>query len=303
MPIFSIEGSKLRDIREVAFSKEAKLQELTEANLETVLGLKFLSSGFKCRSLIIDTLAFNPESKSFVVIEYKKEKNFTVIDQGYAYLQLVVNNKADFVLEYNKQMNAKLDKKDVDWSQSRVLFVCPGFTEYQRQSINFRDLPMELWEVHKYDNGSISYDQILPTQAEESIVTVAGKRGLVKDVIKEIRVTTEEDHIQRGSDQTRELYAHLKKHLLQFGGDVRVKPQKFYVAFKRSTNFADVEIQKSKLKVTINAPWGSLKDPTEIARNVKTKGHWGNGDYLVTVGTMGELPEVIGLISQSYNRN
>ncbi len=166
MPIFSIDGSKLRGIREVAFSKEAKLQGLTEANLETLFGLKFISSGFKWRNLIVDTLAFNPESKSFVIIEYKREKNFTVIDQGYAYLQLVVNYKADFVLEYNKRMNAKLDKDDIDWSQSRVLFVSPRFSEYQRQSINFKDLPMELWEVHRYDNGTIQLLRRLPRRCE-----------------------------------------------------------------------------------------------------------------------------------------
>jgi predicted transport protein len=303
LPVFSIEGSKLNEVREVAFLKESKLQKLTEDNLLTVFGLKFVSSGFTCRKLIVDTLAFNPETKAFVVIEYKKEKNFTVIDQGYAYLQLVVNNKAEFVLEYNSKMNGKLGKDDIDWTQSRVLFVAPRFTEYQRRSINFKDVPFELWEAHKYDNGTILYDQILPTEAEESIASVSGKSGIVGKVTKEVQVYTEDDHLEHGNPETRILYMEFSNKVSDLGRDVMRKPTKLYMSFKRHTNFADVEIQKSKLRVTINMPLGSLNDPAEIAQNMKDKGHWGVGDYQLIISNESDIEKALPLIKQSYDRN
>jgi hypothetical protein len=45
-------------------------------------------------NLRIDTLAFDNESKAFVIIEYKKDRNFSVVDQGMAYLNLMLNKKS-----------------------------------------------------------------------------------------------------------------------------------------------------------------------------------------------------------------
>ncbi|MGH9952883.1 MAG: hypothetical protein ACRD5J_14765, partial [Nitrososphaeraceae archaeon] len=109
---------------------------------------EFITSEFELDGLRVDTLGFDKESKSFVVIEYKRDKNISVIDQGYAYLALLLNNKADFILVYNETgEEKKLKKNEVDWSQSRVIFVSPSFTLYQRKAIEFKDLPIELWEV------------------------------------------------------------------------------------------------------------------------------------------------------------
>ena len=47
-----------------------ELQTLTEKNLEELFGLKFVATEFQVDNLRIDTLAFNEETKSFVIIEY-----------------------------------------------------------------------------------------------------------------------------------------------------------------------------------------------------------------------------------------
>ncbi|MFZ0328463.1 MAG: hypothetical protein WBP64_05315 [Nitrososphaeraceae archaeon] len=52
-------------------------------------------SEFELHGFRIDTLAFDKESKAFVIIEYKKDRNLSVVDQGIAYLNLMLNNKAD----------------------------------------------------------------------------------------------------------------------------------------------------------------------------------------------------------------
>ncbi len=49
-----------------------------------------VKSEFQLNNLRIDTLAFDKESNSFVIIEYKRGVNFSVIDQGYAYLALLI---------------------------------------------------------------------------------------------------------------------------------------------------------------------------------------------------------------------
>ena len=59
------------------------------------------------------------------------------------YLNLMLNNKADFILEYNEASSPEpLKKEDVDWSQSRIIFIAPEFTRYQQHAIGFKDLCM-----------------------------------------------------------------------------------------------------------------------------------------------------------------
>ena len=103
MPIFKIEGKTLVSVKELQIDLEKDIQNLTEANLELVFDLKFISSEFSLHNFRIDTLAFDDENNSFVIIEYKRDRSFSIIDQGYAYLYLMLNNKADFILEYNEK--------------------------------------------------------------------------------------------------------------------------------------------------------------------------------------------------------
>ena len=156
MPLYRI-GQQLEHIKETSFKFEREIQELTERNLRSLLGLHFIRSELSLNNFRIDTLAFDPDAKAFVIIEYKRDRTFSVIDQGYAYLSLMLNNKADFILEYNESQNQSLKRTDVDWTQSKVIFISPLFTTYQREAINFKDLPIELLEVKKFQNNTISF--------------------------------------------------------------------------------------------------------------------------------------------------
>jgi RecB family endonuclease NucS len=57
------------------------MQKITEDNLESVFGLEFIKTEFQLNNLRIDTLAFDNESNSFVIIEYKRGNSYSVIDQ------------------------------------------------------------------------------------------------------------------------------------------------------------------------------------------------------------------------------
>ncbi len=301
MPIFKVDQGKLALAREISFVKEGELQKLTEDNLKTIFGLQFVRREFELGDLRVDTLAFDPETRSFVVLEYKKSENQSLVEQGYAYLALLLNNKADFVLEYNQRTKSNLAKEDVNWAQSRIVFISPRFTKYQEKAIGFKDLPMELWEAHKYDNGTIVYNQLTTPSASESIKTIT-KSKLAEKVEKEIKVYSEQDHLKSATPEMKELYEILKTRILELGDDIRIKPTQRYIGFKRSTNFTDVEIMKTTLKAHLNAKWGTLDDPKGIARNMKGVGHWGNGEYEVKVVKPVNVEDVMHLVKQTYER-
>jgi predicted transport protein len=304
MPLFSIKNDKLERVKEVPFKSErTDIQHLAESSLKEVFGYEFVKSELVLGTLRIDTLAFDTENKSFVIIEFKIDQSFSVIDQGYAYLALLLNNKAEFILEYNECKSQSLKRDDVDWSQSKVIFVSPQFTKYQKQAINFRDLPIELWEVSKFENETLLFNQLKSPETSESINKISSRSEIVQKVSREIKVYTEEDHLNGLPNETVELYQALKERILALGDSIEVRPRKLYIGFVAGTNFVDVHHQKNQLKLWINLPKGALDDPKKMARDVSEVGHWGNGDYQVLVESNEEFDYLMTLIKQSFAKH
>src|SRR4030066_2330290 len=301
MPLFSIKSDRLERVKEVPFKSERKdIQRITEASIKDVFGFEFIRVEVEWGSLRIDTLAFDAENNSFVIIEYKIDQSFSVIDQGYAYLGLLLNNKAEFILEYNEHKSQSLKRDDVDWSQSKVIFVSPQFTKYQKQAINFRDLPIELWEISKFANGTLLFNQLKSPETSESITKISPKSEIVQKVNREIKVYTEEAHLSGLPNEQTELYQMLKERVLSLGDNIEIRPRKKYVGFVAGTNFVDVHPQKAQLKLWINLQKGELDDPKKIARDVSNVGHWGNGDYEVFIKSADELYYLMTLIKKIF---
>ena len=258
MPIFNIRDKKLQPISEKKFYIEHDIQKLTEANLSTVFGLTFISGAsnneFSVRAqeqdFYIDTLAFDENQKSFVIIEYKKDKSISVIDQGFAYLSAMLNHKADFVLEINERLGRNYKKSDIDWEQSRVIFVSPEFTNYQRNAINFKDLPIYLYEVRLYENNLIDFNPIKPYRTTESIGNIS-KDKTIQNVTKEVRVYSEEDLLPNGTAK-RELYNSLKECLLLLDNSLIFHTTKYYIGVSKSgdwRNFIGIESAQKGLRI------------------------------------------------------
>ena len=298
MRLFKCNKSEaLSEIKEVKIAKEKKLQSITEKNLPLIFGLEFVCSEFTVGNYRIDTLAFDPETNSFVIIEYKRSENRSVIDQGYAYLGRMLDRRADFVLKFSNVKNKSYEINDIDWAQSKIYFVSTAFNKYQLDSLIFNDLPISLWEVKTYHDEHISYRRIEYGSSGASIKKIAPTDAIGK-VAKELEVYTEADHIQRANDDIRALYETVRYNILA-RWNLTLVPRKLYLAFKSATNVVDIEIQKTQLKLTLNVPKGKLIDKLNIAEDVSGKGKWGNGDYQIIMKDEFQLSHILNLIEQS----
>lgn len=304
MKLYSITNDKLKSISPDNFKLEKDIQNLIEKNLNELFNLQFVKSELTIKNFRIDTLGYDKENKSFVVIEYKKDRNFSVIDQGYTYMSLMLNNKSDFILEYNENCEGSLKRDDVDWSQSKVIFISPQFTEYQKHSVNFKDVPFELWEIKKYENNMIGLLEY-KTSSEESISIISeDKSSVVSTVSREVKLYSEENHLTQSKvlETTKEIYSNTKERILNLGIDIEVVPRKMYISFKRKSNFFDITILKSELWCWINLKKGELDDPKNLCRDVSKIGHYGNGDYELVIREDSDLDYTMFLIKQSYKK-
>lgn len=306
MATFRIENELLTLIKENPFKLEREIQNLVEKNLTTLMGLEFIRTEFSINSFRIDSLAFDPEKKSFVIIEYKRDRTFSVIDQGYAYLSLMLNNKADFILEYNESKAESLKRSDVDWSQSKVVFISPSFTAFQKEAINFKDLPIELWEIKRFYNNTLFFDQIISKSSVESIKALSNDE-IITTVSNEIKVYSEQDHLEKVKEESILcIYAQIKEYLLSLDEDISICPKKQTIGFKIGNKvFCDIVTQNKGIRLFLNAKKGVLKDPEKITRDVSEVGHWGNGAYEIhfPLNNDVDIYYVFDLLRQTINKN
>jgi predicted transport protein len=74
------------------------------------------------------------------------------------------------------------------------------------------------------------------------------------------------------------------------------------VAYKAETNFVDVVPQAKRLRLSLNMAYHEIDDPKKLCRDMSNIGRWGNGDVEIGLSNMQELPYVMGLIRQSFDR-
>ena len=257
--------------------------------MKSVFNLEFIASEVEVKlgaeKFRMDTLGFNKETKSFVIIEYKKVKDYSVVDQGYTYLSALINNKSDFVLKYINKTKTNLDLKDFDWSQSRVIFISPSFSAYQKNSVNFRDVPFELWQIQKYEDGHISLDQHI-ANSDQSIDGFKQDNKPINRLKGEIVVTSETDLTSKTTESALDAWVALKSHYLE-NADIELNVRKNYISFKKkNTAICYVSFQKLRLQIEILRGYETTKngkrnvlkisDPQKIGTEIVKK--YSNGD-------------------------
>ena len=304
MALYKIFGKKLTPVRETGFDsqfkKEKELQNFTENNLQELFVLEFISSEFNIESFWLDSLAFDPSINSFVIIEYKKVENFSLMDQGQTYLNLVLEHKADVLLEYNNKVGKNLGKNDIDWSQTRVIFIGPKFNTYQKRALS-PNLPFELWEVELYDGGIIEYDQINPVgfskKTDKKTNTFLGGTAA-----KEIVTYTVENHLSKANPISQKIFEDIRKQIFELDPNIQEKPVKNYVGYKLSWyNFVTIHVYKDKLKIHVRKD-KLEKDINKRLSKIPSSYGWGLTPlWWMDVFNEKDMEYILPIIKESYD--
>ncbi len=133
---------------------------------------------------------------------------------------------------------------------------------------------------------------------------------LAEDILDAYRLTSAHsgqpygvtDHIHLTSGPMRALFDELRKSILALDDCVMEDFLKLYVAYKAETNFVDVVPQSKRLRLSLNMPFHEIDDPKGLCIDVTNIGRWGNGDVVIGLSHIDELPYVMGLIRQSFDR-
>ena len=240
--IFQLKDGSLQELEVNPFQWEREIQNLFEAHLTSITGYRLIQSEFPISGYRMDTVCFDSELDAFVIIEYKRGQNESLVDQGFAYLKTVLDRRADFVLLYSEKMNETRRINDFDWSQTRVMFVSPKFTKYQIDATNIDNNAFELYEINRYADDIISIEKI----DHERIAAVSSylKRNVgskqsnpnevVSEVEKQLQVYDLAYHYKqsKANQFVQEAYEEMRERILQFDSSLIESFTKLYITYK-----------------------------------------------------------------------
>jgi predicted transport protein len=111
-----------------------------------------------------------------------------------------------------------------------------------------------------------------------------------------------EDHPYLLSPAIRPLFEAFRKEVLALDPCVSEEFKKHYVAYKAETNFVDVVPQSKRLRLSLNLPFGEIHDPRGVCRDLTGRSRWTNGDVEINLQSLDELPYIMSLVRQSFDR-
>ena len=100
----------------------------------------------------------------------------------------------------------------------------------------------------------------------------------------------------------RPIFEALRKEILVLDPCVSEEFLKLYVAYKAETNFVDVVPQFKRLRLSLNMEFHEIHDPKGLAKDVTNRGRWGNGNVEVGLNSIDDIPYVLGLVRQAFEK-
>ena len=101
---------------------------------------------------------------------------------------------------------------------------------------------------------------------------------------------------------TKMLFDKLNMRIMNLSSEVRREFKKLYIAYKLDTNFADIAVQKNRLRISVNMKFNEVIDEYNICKDVTNLGRWGNGDVELFLEDICDVDKVMDIIRQSFNK-
>lgn len=301
LKLFRTTAAGVTELPGGAVALEKSLQTLFEANLEALLGIRFLASEFVTNEGgRMDTLGID-ENNAPVVIEYKRSSNENVINQGLFYLDWLMGHRKDFEWLVMERLGKEVAQK-VDWSGSRLICVAGDFQKWDEHAVKQMNRTIDLVRYRRYADELLLLEQLTATSAKPASGGIGTQPpvGQTGGQTKKYKTITQQ--LADAPPALLDLYHAVADYLEACGDDVLVKTTDFYVAFRRLKNFGCVEIrnQLGKILVYVRIDPGTLVMEPGFTRDMRGINHFGTGDLEVTIQSMSDLEKAKSLFDAAY---
>jgi predicted transport protein len=109
-----------------------------------------------------------------------------------------------------------------------------------------------------------------------------------------------DEHTEKLDDLMLELYNSVRDFIVAIDGSIEETPKKHYVAYKTSQNFVCLQAYKQKITMYLKLNPDDVKPIPKQGRDVRKIGHFGTGDFELTIKTLDDFEETKHLIIEAF---
>lgn len=277
---------------------ERDLHDLMERHMECFLGMRFVAHEYSTGRVHrgrIDSLGLD-ENNCPVILEYKRQVNENVINQGLYYLDWLLDHKAEFkLLVLGRYGSAVADA--IEWDGTRVLCIAGDFNKFDEHAVAQIGRNIELIRYKYFGENLLMLEWVNPVQSEDepgrNIVHTPGTSG-------ELSLSAQ---IEALSGDQKQLYEELCAFVFSLGDDINVKMLRRYLAFTRMRNFACLLPMRGWFKVWLHLNPDTVVLEEGFSRDVRHVGHRGTGDLEIALHSMEDLSRAKALMERAYQEN
>ena len=303
--LFQLKSQTANEWQGDASDLEKPLQNLIEGNLETLLGVRFLSSEHftgRVHGGRIDTLGLD-ENNCPVIIEYKRSVGENVINQGLFYLDWLMDHQAEFELLVMKQLSFEVAEA-IDWSEPRLICIAGDFTKYDAHAVQQIDRNVDLVRYRLFGKELLLLELVNSSVSGVKMKSASSRKKSTQSVaaLKPNKKSTDKSYAEWLVSLSPEMLVMLhtmEDYIQSLGDDVVRKELKLYVAFKRLKNFAGIVVQKNRFLLYLNINPAMIELPHH-ARDVGLLGHWATGDLELSISSFDDFELSKSLILAAY---
>ena len=313
MKVFQEKSGKLIEFKGLGgkkdFDYEKEIQKLIENNLNNVFpNLEFITTEYRIDNLRPDSIAFDMDKNAFVIIEYKNVKHRGVLDQGMSYYQLLQDKKENFVLLYQKHKGKLIKVEEINWDETKVIFVSPIFDEHQRRANLSSELPIELYEIKKYENDIITLNRL--ESGTRSLLRKNGGKSERKMIVAFDEYDIDDymngkyGMVTKPDSEFKNLYKKMIDVILNEFEGVEFKQKKKYGGFYLSEDGQSICTMDPSYRSKIMLYYSTTKkDLVSLSDFVldKSKGHYGLGDIGSEIKNEDDIKKALPIIRIVYS--
>lgn len=292
--LFNIKD-KVIELEPMQVALERELQNNIEKNMYEFFGVTFLSSEYTTTNGgRIDSLGID-EDYCPAIFEYKRSKSENVINQGLFYLDWLMDHKAAFQMLVMDKLGKDTSDK-IDWSIPRLICVANDFTKYDEYAVNQINRNIDLVRYKQFGKELLLFE-LIHTKTVKRQYSEGSESTSKKSYDK-----TFAEKLDASNEETKKIFEGVQDYILSLGDDIQTKELKLYVAFKKIKNFICAEVYKSKvvLYMKLNPEEENIIDG--FTRDVKNIGHFGTGDFEVTIKSIEDFEKAKLYIDKCYNK-
>ncbi|MDJ1132015.1 DUF5655 domain-containing protein [Streptomyces iconiensis] len=251
LKVFRVRGGRATEIPGASVAVERELQSLIEANMEAMLGIRFLASEYRTGRRHrgrVDSLGLD-ESGTPVIVEYKRSRDQNVINQALSYLVWLRDHHHEFERLVADRLGAEAAGA-VDWSNPRVVCVAGEFTYHDTVAVEEIGRRIDLVSYRVFDD-------VLTLRLIASVAGAGGpssraKAPAVSSTAEPVpEVSVPQQRLEGAPAKVQELFGAVDERLLLPEG-AWMEPQQHYLTYRRLQKFASVRVLPRKEVVAVN---------------------------------------------------